>query len=605
MNEPFIGIDLGTTFCAVATVENGLPVIISNREGGRLTPSVVGFTRNGDRVVGEQARALAAELPENVAYATKRFIGRRFTPELAESARTLVTYPLLGGPEGDVRLRVAGRVLPVSQVSAMILGELKLDAEAYFGRPVTKAVITVPANFDDQQRSATKEAARIAGLEVLRIINEPTAAAVAYGLSASFKGRALVFDLGGGTFDVSILEAEDGVFVVKATGGDSQLGGEDFDLRIVEWLLAQVDEEFRQTVRNDLVSVQRLKTAAERAKRVLTEREEAFISVDELGDHAGGNKRFTQVETALTRSFFHTLSEPLTRRCVDVCNKAMVDAGLDPKSLDAVLLVGGMTRVPLVRWLVSDFFGKTPVGGVNPDEVVALGAAVHAQELGAKGRAALLIDVASHALGVGVLGGKVRRLVAKNTAIPVAAKEMFVPSTAGQTEVRIAVYQGESDFADECTKLGELTLKDLAAAQRADVPIEVTFELASDGTLSVRARDVSSGVAEALRIDARPELSGAEVDKLAKEQTDYARSESVKDAERMTVAFKRTLDNAEKLSRLLEKSAEEDPTVEGSAAVAKVKALVDVGKAAYKSKDVQRMAEVSRMLEKLVAPSRG
>ncbi|MHB8876144.1 MAG: Hsp70 family protein [Myxococcaceae bacterium] len=603
MREPFIGIDLGTTFSAVATVEDGRPHLIPNREGGRLTPSMVGFNQTGARVVGEQARVLASDLPENVAYATKRFLGRRFTPELAEEAKALVTYPLLGGPAGEVRIKLAGKVLPLSQVSAMVLGELKLDAEAHFGRPVTQAVITVPANFDDQQRSATKEAARIAGLEVLRIINEPTAAAVAYGLTSSFKGRALVFDLGGGTFDVSILEVEEGVFVVKATGGDSKLGGEDFDLRIVEWLLAQVDESFRPAVRADPVSMQRLKTAAESAKRVLTDRDEAFITVGELGDHVNGG-RFTQVETALTRTFFHTLSEPLSRRCVDVCQKVMSAAALDPKSIDAVLLVGGMTRVPLVRWLVSDFFGKEPVAGVNPDEVVALGAAVHANELGVKGGTSLLIDVAGHSLGVGVLGGKVRRLVAQNTAIPVAAKQTFLPSNSGQRAVKICVYQGESDHADECTKLGELTLNDLAAAQRADVPIEVAFELASDGTLSVRAADLTSGLAEALRIDARPELSASEVDRLAKEQTAYADSETLRDAGRLADAFRRTLDKAEKLGRLLEKSAEESPSPEGSDAVAKVKSLIDIGKAAHKTGDLERMAEVTRMIEKLVGPAR-
>ncbi len=350
MSEPVIGIDLGTTYSAVATVEDGHPVLIPNRAGGRLTPSMVGFTRKGARVVGEQARLLAEEVPENVAYATKRFLGRRFSPELAESAKALVQYPLVGGAAGEVRLQLAGKALPLSQVSAMILGELKLDAQAHFGRSVTKAVITVPANFDDQQRAATKEAARIAGLEVLRILNEPTAAAVAYGLTANFTGSALVFDLGGGTFDVSILEVESGVFEVKGTGGDPNLGGEDFDLRIVEWLLAQVDPTLSDVVRGDRLSMQRLKSAAERAKRVRSEKDEALISVADLGDHLAA-KRFVEVETALTRAFFETLSEPLSRRCLGVCKKVMEEADLDPRELDAVLLVGGMTRVPLVRLL--------------------------------------------------------------------------------------------------------------------------------------------------------------------------------------------------------------------------------------------------------------
>jgi molecular chaperone DnaK len=601
MREPVIGIDLGTTFSAVATVEEGKPRIINNRSGGRLTPSMVGFTRGGSRVVGEQARLLAEEAPENVAYATKRFLGRRWTAELATSARSLVLYPLLHGEAGDIRLKLGGKVLPVSQVSAMILGELKLDAQAHFGRPVSKAVITVPANFDDQQRSATKEAARIAGLEVLRIINEPTSAAVAYGLTTRFQGRALVFDLGGGTFDVSILEVEDGVFVVKATGGDPQLGGEDFDLRIVDWLLAQVDEPFREAVRGDRLSMQRLKSAAERAKRVLSEKDEALISVADLGDHSG-QKRFTQLETALTRSFFQSLTEPLSRRCLDVCQQVMTDAQLDPKAIDAVLLVGGMTRVPLIRTLVSDYFGKPAAEGLNPDEVVALGAAVHASELGSQGGAALLIDVASQSLGVGVVGGVVRRLVAKNTVIPVTAKETFVPSQAGQKAARITVYQGESDRANECTKLGELTLRDLTVVSRAEVPIEVSFELASDGMFSVRAVDLTTGVGEALRIEARPELSSAEVEKLAKEQNRYALSESAKDTERIDLSFLGTLERAEKLVRLLEQTAQETPSEQASNAVGSVKSLLEVARAAHRAGDLEKMAEVTRLVDKLDAP---
>ena len=469
MGEPVIGIDLGTTYSAVATVEDGKPRVIVGRDGNRLTPSMVGFTAGGERVVGNKAKALADELPRNVAYATKRFIGRRWTADLASQARYLVPYPLIAGPSGEIRIELAGQVLPLTQVSAMVLGELKLDAQAYFGRPVSKAVITVPANFDDGQRQATKEAAAIAGLEVLRIVNEPTAAAVAYGLTSSFRGRALVFDLGGGTFDVSILEVESGVFVVKATGGDPQLGGEDFDNRIVQWLLAQVPEDRREEINQDPVSMQRLKVASERAKRELTETEEAYLSITGLGSHSGGKGANIEVNTALTRTFFETLSEPLSRRCLGVCEQVMRDAKLDPKdpkALDAVLLVGGMTRVPLVRRLVADYFGKPPDTRMNPDEVVALGAAVHASELAQQGGAALLIDVASHSLGVGVLGSKIRWLINKNTAIPVLAKETFVPSKHGQSEARIPIYQGEGDAVGEATKLGEIVLRGLNTGAR-------------------------------------------------------------------------------------------------------------------------------------------
>jgi molecular chaperone DnaK len=601
--EPVIGIDLGTTYSAVATVEAGRPVLIPSRTGTRLTPSIVGFTAMGERVVGERARLLGDEAPDRVAPATKRYIGRRFTSELATAAKQVVPYPLISGPNGEVRIKIAGKTLPITQISAMILGELKLDAETHFGRPVSKAVITVPANFDDGQRNATREAARIAGLDVLRIINEPTAAAVAYGLSHQFKGRALVFDLGGGTFDVSIMELEQGVFEVKATGGDAQLGGDDFDNRIVQWLVAQVPEPYGEVVAKDRLSMQRLRHAAERAKRTLTDRTEAFISVQELGDHLSeeGSRRFSHVDTALTRDFFESLSDPLSMRCLEVCQKVMADAKLDPKAIDAVMLVGGMTRVPLVRRLATEFFGKEPVTGINPDEVVALGAAVHAAELGQKQGAALLIDVATHSLSVRVLGGAVRKLINKNTPVPATAKEMFLPHKAGQSNARIPVYQGESDWADECTPLGEVVLTDLTVIRREDVPIEVTFELSNEGTLNVRAVDTTTGVAEALKIDARTALAPSEVETLSAEQTAYQQAQGEKDKVIAIEAFPRILDKAEKLVRLLEKSAEENPSDEAKAAVGQMKVLLDQGRAAVKTKDTAQMAEVTRMLERLVS----
>ncbi|MGQ0506317.1 MAG: Hsp70 family protein, partial [Myxococcaceae bacterium] len=536
------------------------------------------------------------------AYASKRFIGRRWSEELAAQARHLVPYPLVNGPSGEIRIRVADRTLPVPQVSAMILGELRLDAQAYFGRPVSKAVITVPANFDDSQRQATKEAAEIAGLEVLRLVNEPTAAAVAYGLEKSFQGRALVFDLGGGTFDVSILEVTDGVFEVKTTGGDPMLGGEDFDNRVVQWLIAQVPDQFREAVQRDKLSMQRLKVAAEKAKRELSSAEEAYLTVSELGDHsAGGQKRFTELNTALTRTFFETLSEPLSRRCLDVCRRTMDEAKMDPRSMDAVLLVGGMTRVPLVQKLVADFFGKTPAGGLNPDEVVSLGAAVHAEELAVQTGSALLIDIASHSLGVHVLGGKIKRIIQKNTTIPVVAKEMFVPGRSGQHSARIQIFQGESDYADENVKLGEVVLKDLRNADRGDLPIEVQFELSSEGTLSVRATDTTTGIAERVRIEARTELSGGEVDKLRREQSEYANNKTASDTTAAVEAFKRLLDRSEKLALVLQKSAEESPSDDAKAAVATVRTLLDLGKAALSKEDTTQMADVSRRLSKLVA----
>ncbi|MFT3840537.1 MAG: Hsp70 family protein [Myxococcaceae bacterium] len=601
--EPVIGIDLGTTYSAVATVENGRPLSIHTRSGGRLTPSMIGFTALGERVAGERARLLADDAPDRVALATKRFIGKRWSQELATAAKQVVPYPLISGPNGEVRIKVAGRTIPITQVSAMLLGELKLDAEAHFGRPVSRCVITVPANFDDGQRFATREAARIAGLDVMRIVNEPTAAAIAYGLTAQFQGRALVFDLGGGTFDVSIMEMEKGVFEVKATGGDSSLGGDDFDNTITQWLLAQVPMTHRDVVMRDRVSMQRLRHAAEQAKRTLTDKSEARITVTELGDHSEGSSgmNLVQLDTALTRDFFEQMSSPLSKRCMETCRQVMAAANVEAKSIDAVMLVGGMTRVPLVRRLVHDLFGHAPVPGLNPDEVVALGAAIHAAELGQQQSAALLIDVATHSLSVGVLGGGVRRLIPKNTPVPAQAMEKFLPGRAFQEAARIPVFQGESDYASDCTRLGEVVLSELRVERRADVPIEVTFELSAEGTLSVRAVDTTTGMAEALRIDARTTLTPQEVDRLQAEQKAYADAQGARDRDVAMQSFPRILDKAEKLAQLLEKSAQENPGPEAEAVVGEVRALLARGRAAMKAVDTTTIAEVTRTLEKLFA----
>src|SRR5215470_2309211 len=443
MREPVVGIDLGTSTSAVATVEHGKPRVVSNRGGRSLTPSLVGFTPEGKRVVGEEARLIAVSRPADVAAATKRFIGRRWSPKLVHEARTLVPYPLVEGPNG----------------------------EAHFGRPVQKCVITVPANFDDNQRAATKQAAQIAGLHVLRIVNEPTAAAVAYGLTSKFEGKALVFDLGGGTFDVSILEVESGVFQVQATGGDPVLGGEDFDAAVVQWLLEQLPLAQREVAAHDTISLSRLKVAAEQAKRELSQGDEARITVSGVGDHGpGGN--LVDLDVKLSRAEFERRVEPLVVRCLDVTRQMMEEARATAKDIQIILLVGGMTRVPLIRKRVAELFGKQPVVGVNPDEVVALGAAVHASEIVAQDGETLLIDVASHSLGVGVYGGGVRKVVRKNTAIPVVAREIFIPSSGGQNKARIVIYQGESDQAEENVKLGEVLLSDLRGKHRADTPLE-------------------------------------------------------------------------------------------------------------------------------------
>jgi molecular chaperone DnaK len=603
MREPVVGIDLGTSTSAVATVENGKPRVLSNRGGRSLTPSLVGFTPDGARVVGEDARLLAVSRPSDVAAATKRFIGRRWSPRLVQEARALVPYALVEGPSGEIRARVAGRVLPLTQISAMVLGELKLDAEAHFGRPVHKCVVTVPANFDDNQRAATKQAAEIAGLQVLRIVNEPTAAAVAYGLTSKFEGQALVFDLGGGTFDVSILEVESGVFQVQATGGDPVLGGEDFDAAVVGWLLEQLPLPQRETASRDIISMQRLKVAAEQAKRELSQADEVRVRASGLGDHEPGGT-LVDLDVRLSRADFERRVEPLITRCLDVTRQMLDEGRVTPKDIQIILLVGGMTRVPLVRKRVAELFGKPPVVGVNPDEVVALGAAVHASEIVAQDGETLLIDVASQSLGVGVYGGGVRKVVKKNTAIPAVAREVFIPSSGGQNKARIVIYQGESDQVEENVRLGEVLLSDLRVKYRADTPLEVTFELSSEGTVSVRCMDMTTGLSEALRITQRTDLSSEEVKALRAEQAAY-HAEQAEPETRALAEFETLLEQGDTLRRALETGARRSDDESERAATVKLvddlRSLVHLGRTAALAKNRLQMTEVSVRLGMLLA----
>jgi molecular chaperone DnaK len=389
---------------------------------------------------------------------------------------------------------------------------------------------------------------------------------------------------------------------VRATGGDPQLGGDDFDACIVQWLVAQVPDTYREAVAKDRISMQRLRYAAERAKRALSDKPEAFISVTDLGTHGeGGDDKRCQLDTVLTRDFFESLAQGLSQRCMDVCRAVLDEAKLQPMDVEAVMLVGGMTRMPLIRRLVSQFFERTPVSGINPDEAVALGAAVHAAELASKAGQTLLIDVATHSLSVGVLGGTVRKLISRNSAVPASARSVFLPNRAGQTTVRLPIFQGESEWADECTRLGELVLAELNVERRADVPIEVTFELSNEGMLSVRAVDTTTGMAESIRIDARTTLAPQEVEKLSAEQAQYAQAQSEKDKQLAIASFPRVLDKAERLARLLEKSAEENPSPEADEVVGQVKALLAQGRIAVKLGDAARMAEVTRTLEQLIA----
>ncbi len=511
---PSIGIDLGTTNSAVATASGGNTRIIERATGQRLMPSMVGITPTGDRVVGEAARLLAETFPEKVAYGTKRFMGQRWSAELAQQARALYPFPLVGGPTEDVRVKLGDRTIPVAHVASMVLSALRADAEADFGREVRRTVLTVPAAFTDAQRQATREAAEIAGLEIMRLVNEPTAAAMAYGLATGFKGNAIVFDLGGGTFDVSILSVHEGVFEVVATGGDLFFGGEDFDNVLVQWLQSHIpDGATRERIAHDRRAIQRLKSIAEQAKKTISTTERAHISAVLIPDTAAMHG--VGIETMLTRDFFEKLVRPKTEYCLDIVERTMKEASLQASNIDAVLLVGGMTRVPLLRSLVLERFGKTPEVDVNPDEAVAVGAAMHAAELVEKRGKTLLLDVVGSSLGVGIAGGLVKPLIRKNTMLPCTVQETFFPGHDAQTVVRVPVVQGESRLASENAVLGEITLDGLSGTVRTDSPIEVTFAMNQEGILSVSAVDARSGKSQTVKITSRPVILAQEAQRLA------------------------------------------------------------------------------------------
>ncbi len=517
---PSIGIDLGTTNSAVATATAGHVRIIERATGQRLMPSMVGISPDGERVVGEAAHILAEVFPEHVAYGTKRFMGQRWTPEVAAQARTQYPFPLVGGPTEDMRVKLGDRTVPVVQIAAMVLSALRADAEAYFGQEVRKTVLTVPAAFTDAQRQATREAAQIAGLEIMRLVNEPTAAAMAYGLATGFNGNAIVFDLGGGTFDVSILSIHDGVFEVVATGGDLFFGGNDFDLVLVQWLQSHLtDAATRERIAHDRRAIQKLKAVAEQAKKAISTTERAHITA-ELIPETGAMHGVT-IETMLTRDFFEKLVRSKTEHCLGIVERTLKEASLDPTKIDAVLLVGGMTRVPLLRTLVLERFGKVPEVNVNPDEAVALGAAMHAAELVEKRGKTLLLDVVGSSLGVGIAGGLVKPLIRKNSMLPCTVRETFFPGRDLQRTVRVPVVQGESRLAQDNSVLGELTLDGLEGVLRSESPIEVTFAMNQEGILSVSAIDSRTGKSESVRITARPVLVEQEAQRLASTESDH------------------------------------------------------------------------------------
>src|SRR5258706_7670418 len=507
-----IGIDLCTTNSVVSVMEGGQAVVIPNQEGGRTTPSVVAFTKTGERLVGQVAKRQSVTNPENTVYSIKRFMGRRFN-EVSEEMK-LVPYKVVAGENGDVRVKASGKEFSPPEISAMILTKLKEAAEAYLGEKVTKAVITVPAYFNDTQRQATKDAGQIAGLEVMRIINEPTAAALAYGLDKKKNETIAVYDFGGGTFDISILEVGEGVVEVKSTNGDTHLGGDNIDQRIIDWIVAEFKKENGIDLSKDQMALQRLKESAEKAKMELSTLLETEINLPFITADATGPKH---LQMRLTRARFEQMVEDILQRSMGPCKQAMADAGVIPQKIDEVVLVGGQTRMPRIQTLVRELFIKEPHKGVNPDEVVAVGAAVQGGVLGGEVKDVLLLDVTPLSLGIETMGGVFTKLIERNTTIPTRKSETFSTAADTQTSVEIKVYQGERSLAKDNRMLGVFQLIGIPPAPRGIPQVEVTFDIDANGILNVTAKDKATNNEQKITITSSSGLSKEEVDKMAKD----------------------------------------------------------------------------------------
>jgi molecular chaperone DnaK len=509
-----IGIDLGTTNSCVAIMEGGEPKVIANVEGNRTTPSIVAFTDNEERLVGQVAKRQAVTNPTRTLYAIKRLIGRKFTDVEVKRSIEISPFKIVEGTHGSVSVDVDGKVYRPAEISAMILTKMKQTAEDYLGEEVTDAVVTVPAYFNDSQRQATKDAGKIAGLNVMRIINEPTAASLAYGLDKKGEEKIAVFDLGGGTFDISILEIGDGVFEVKSTNGDTFLGGEDFDMRIVNWLADEFKRQQGIDLRSDKMALQRLKEEAEKAKMELSTTKETDINLPFITADASGPKH---LNLKLSRAKLENLVEDLIERTVGPCRTALKDAGLSPSDIDEVILVGGMTRMPKVQEKVKEIFGKDPHRGVNPDEVVAIGAAIQGGVLQGDVKDVLLLDVTPLSLGIETLGGVTTKLIEKNTTVPTKKSQIFSTAADNQPAVSIHVLQGEREMAQDNKTIGRFELTDIPTAPRGVPQIEVTFDLDANGILSVSAKDLGTGKEQSIKITASSGLTKEEIERMTKD----------------------------------------------------------------------------------------
>jgi molecular chaperone DnaK len=585
-----IGIDLGTTNSCVAVMEGKDVRVIDNSEGARTTPSMVAITEGGERLVGQAAKRQAVTNPSNTLYAVKRLIGRRYDDPLVAKDKDLVPYNIVRGDNGDAWVEARGEKYAPSQVSAFVLTKMKETAEAYLGETVTQAVITVPAYFNDAQRQATKDAGRIAGLDVLRIINEPTAAALAYGLDKKSAGTIAVFDLGGGTFDVSVLEIGDGVFEVKSTNGDTFLGGEDFDVRVIDYLAEEFRRENGIDLRKDKLALQRLKEAAEKAKIELSSAKETEINLPFITADASGPKHLV---LKLSRAKLESLVDDLIERTLAPCRAALKDAGVTAAEVDEVILVGGMTRMPKVIEVVKQFFGKEPARNVNPDEVVAIGAAVQGAVLRGDVKDVLLLDVTPLSLGIETLGGVFTRLIDRNTTIPTKKSQVFSTADDNQTAVTIKVYQGEREMAADNKMLGNFDLVGIPSAPRGVPQVEVTFDIDANGIVSVSAKDKATGKEQQIRIQASGGLSDADIKRMVQE----AEANAAADKERR--AFVEARNQAEGLIHQTEKTISEAGDKVSAQDKGEAEAAVAAARSAMEGKDLAALTSASERLSQI------
>jgi molecular chaperone DnaK len=590
-----VGIDLGTTNSVIAVMEGGEPVVIPNAEGSRTTPSVVAFTKTGERLVGTLARRQAAVNPENTIYSIKRFMGRKFAE--VESERKIVPYQVKAGKDDRVVVNVPAvdKDFTPEEISGMILQKLKTDAEAYLGEKVTDAVITVPAYFNDSQRQATKNAGQIAGLNVIRIINEPTAASLAYGLDKKTNETILVFDLGGGTFDVSVLDVGDGVFEVKATNGDTHLGGDDYDRRVVDWLAEEFKKQNGIDLKTDRQALQRLTEAAERAKIELSTRLETTINLPFITADQTGPKH---LEMTLTRAKFESLTADLTERCRGPFLAALKDAGLTPQQIDEVVLVGGSTRMPVIQQLVKNLLGgKEAHKGVNPDEVVAIGAAIQAGVLKGEVKDILLLDVTPLSLGVETLGGVATKVIERNTTIPTSRSQVFSTAADNQTSVEVHVLQGEREMARDNRTLGRFHLDGIPPAQRGTPQIEVTFDIDANGILNVKAQDKGTGREQSVTITASSTLGKEEVDRMVKEAEMHAGEDRAK---REEVELRNQADHMiHQAEKVIKDNADKIPEDVKTEVNTKLEALKSAAKGSDTNALRQKMDEFNEALQKI------